>query len=72
MPLVLVPPRRGRAGVTRPIRSVPCSMQIRTFAGLAGMRWLRRRQSAINILVEGFRSGETDLRIRSRRRVRHI
>ena len=27
MPSVLVPPRRGRAGVSRPIRSVPCSMR---------------------------------------------
>ena len=27
MPLVLVPPRRGRAGVSRLIRSVPCSMR---------------------------------------------
>ena len=50
----------------------PVGMQILTFAELAGMRWLRQKQSAINILVEGFRSGETGLRIRSRRRVRHI
>ena len=27
MPSVLVPPRRGRAGVSRSIRSVPCSMR---------------------------------------------